>query len=289
MLPMRKLFACMALLLTVCLLLPSEAEGQKKPGKKGKKPSSEPATAQDYAALAQYKELVGVLMNIEPTTKTMSIKVEHQHLEPNTPKGGKNNTTAKANLQMQRQLQQQQQFAREYQQILRIRNPLQQQQRMQQLMARMQLQQFKGMNLKNLPQNNPFKVVTSFKEYELEPVGDVKVARSQMGVVYDDKGNVKQYTPEELKKLRDPVMPGYKAKFEEVEPGMTVKFYLTAIKSSGQKKPATTGKDAGDEGGKVLGAAAEENRPQVRMILIQSEVDPSVLPKQPGQKKKKKN
>lgn len=297
---MRKLSVCVTGLLGLLLLLPQDAQGQKKE----KKVEAEPATAQDYTALNQVKELEGRLLVIEPTGKTLTVRVEFKHLEPNLADKGKAGKKGDLNNQQyQNFLRQQQQFYREYDQILRIKNPAQQQQRMQQLWAKMQMQaakaNFKGAFPGAMPAKDAFKVVTTAKQYEFEAVGEVHVARFKLATEYDDKGNIKQYTADELKKLKDTLLPGYKAKFEDLEPGQLVKLYLVRPKPAAKDKdtkPAAK-EERKDEKGEtkpgdtvpnVAITPGPDNRPQVRMILIESDPDPSFLPKTKGEPKKKK-
>src|SRR5262245_56009207 len=43
---------------------------------------------------------------------------------------------------------------------------------------------------------------------------------------YDDKGNLKKYTKEELKALKDPGLPGYRGEFDALRTGQIVRVYL---------------------------------------------------------------
>ncbi|MCI0461345.1 MAG: hypothetical protein L0Z62_30725 [Gemmataceae bacterium] len=271
---MRKLVVCAGVLLAVCLLLPSPASGQKKGAKKKDKAPVEVATEQDYVQLRQMKEISGKLTTLDPTARTMTLVYEYQTYEAAPPKAGKN-----PNAQMQKILRQQQQLMREYQEILRSRSPLQQQQRMQQWQFRAQKLQAQMAQL-GLGKQTLFQPVKHFKEFEFDLADEVRVARVKLEVEYDDKGNVKEHTPEELKKRRDKELPGYTAKFEEVLPGQTLKLYL------GKPKAATTPKKDEKGAGEEKGLGVTGNRPLVRAILIQAEVDPALLPKEPKRKKK---
>ncbi len=300
---MRRLVACAGVLLAVCLLLPSPASGQKK-GKNKDKVPVEVATEQDYAQLRQMKDVSGKLTALDPTAKTLTLVVEYQTYEAVTPKAGKN-----PNAQVQSILRQQQQLMREYQNILNMRNPAQQQLRLQQWQVRVQQLQAR-MNQQGLGQQNLFQPVKHAKEFEFDLADEVRVARLKLEVEYDDKGNIKEYTPEELKKRRDKELPGYTATFEEVLPGQTLKLYLTKPKATPKTKKEEKSTDPAKEGetapktapkegdtvakttaGKGIGeekglGATSSTRPLVRAILIQAEVDPASLPKEPKRKKK---
>src|SRR5262245_23956408 len=120
---MRRLFICFALLGIVPLLGTPSAVGQKRAAGKAK---AEEATEQDYASLRKMKEIYGTLLALEPDAKTLTIRYDYNTYEPLPPKGGN-----RQNAQYNALLRQQQQLAREYQQIMQARNPVQQQQRMQ--------------------------------------------------------------------------------------------------------------------------------------------------------------
>lgn len=271
---MYRVLGCAAVLFAIILLVAGDATGQKKPADKKDTTRTETATPQDYAYVSQMKEVVGRLISFDAGTKMLTLRLEYQHLEPNTKavKGGKQTD----------QLRQQQQLMREYQEIMRIQNPMQRNQRLQQFFARAQLQQMRDLQRKTGGQNDLFKVVTLGKDFDMDVLDELTVARVTLPAEYDDKGNLIQYAAEELKKKKDASMPGYKATQDDLRAGMMVKVYL-----SKKKKEADGKKEAPkiEEGKTVL--VQEKDLPQVRMILIQSDPDPSFLPKDP--KKKKKN
>ena len=85
------------------------------------------------------------------------------------------------------------------------------------------------------------------KEFELPVVEKVVVRKLNLGVEYDDRGFIKEYTAEQKRALRgsNPSVPGYHAKPEELQPGQDVSA--------------------------VLGPARKDDkeaRPVVRMIVI---------------------
>jgi hypothetical protein len=305
--PMRNALGGAALLLTLALCVPSATYGQKKPVVK-----DTVASDQDYTQLT--KELVGKLSSVENSTKVIALKVDYQYLEPN-PNANKANRGL--NQQQQRQ---QQQILRQQQQILKSKNPVQRLQQMQNLVNNVQQQQVRGA----LALNNMFRVAKATKEFELQAQDNVKVRRLNLPTEYDDKGNIKEYTAEEKKALRgnDPKLPGYTATWEDVSPNQSIKVFL--VKKKPAKKEATTDskKDdaeatAGAKDSKTTAgaekdtkttaagakdskttttdkttsekgsteASAKDSRPEVWMILIMSEPDPTATTAPPRKKK----
>jgi hypothetical protein len=316
---MRKLAVCCGIVLGLFLNVPA-APAQDPPPKKKKDDShSREATEQDYKALGHTKEVVGRLLSLDvnPDAKEglgqkMTLKVEYPTLELKPGKAGQ--------MAVQRQLQnlqrQQQQAQRDYQRILRIRNPYQQQQQLAQLLNRLQVQQQQQANAAANPANSPYRTVTTSVTFELPIQQKVKVARVKLPVEYDDKGNVVEYTKEDLKKKKDPSMPGYTAKMEDVEPGQLLRVYLARPKPAAKKKDdpkadAADKEKAADAGKAELKAEVakdkaaakdvakdkekakdetppEAYRPEVRMILILTDADPNSIPRETQNKTKKK-
>ncbi|MCC6420903.1 MAG: hypothetical protein IT429_21930 [Gemmataceae bacterium] len=280
---MRRLFICAGLLLALPLLLPAPAAGQKKPGKKGARATEENATGQDYAQIRQAKEVAGKLTNINSSSRTLTVKLEYQTTELVQP-----STKGKSNANQQNLLRQQQQLARDYQNIMHARNPIERQRRMQQWTIRFQqLQQRLGGKAGAQPK---FNVVKHAKEFEFDLAPDARVTRVMLPVEYDDKGNVKEYTRAELQKLRDPKQAGYLARLEDVQIGQTLKLFLSKPKTAAPKKAEpgdakVPGTRIPDDAGEDLGLAPG-NRPCVQGILIQSEPDLAELPKEKRRKKK---
>jgi hypothetical protein len=99
-------------------------------------------------------------------------------------------------------------------------------------------------------------MVKNSKDFELVVEENVVVRTMYVGSEFDDMGNIKQYTKEQIAKLRgnDPSKPGYAARIEDILPGQEVALYLTPVKNAGKKKD--------DEAGE---------RPTVRMIVLTRE------------------
>jgi hypothetical protein len=79
------------------------------------------------------------------------------------------------------------------------------------------------------------KVATEWVEVEIPIKETTKIRTKTPLQVYDDKGNIKKYSPEELKTLKgtNPNLPGYEVKIDELTPGAVVE--VTLNKSPGNK------------------------------------------------------
>jgi hypothetical protein len=308
---MRKLLVTAGLLAAIPLLLPSAAVSQNKADRKNA-PKQEVTTEQDYTNLGKAKEATGKISYLDATAKTLTLTVTYQTSEPLPPKPGQDNRVNQQYNALQRQ---QQRLANDYQSIMRAKNPVQQQQRLQRWQYDYQQVQLKMQQLAATAKSQ-FKTVNHTKDYELDIVPEPKVSRLTLPMEYDDKGNVKEYTKEELKKMRDKELPGYTAKFEDVQVGQTVKVYLikpAPPKKSSKKDTDSEAKKDGEEAKKdtetkkeadpktdpeakkpaTKSASTEKGaddpppHPRVRAIVIQTEADPAAT--QRDQKKKKQN
>jgi hypothetical protein len=157
---------------------------------------------------------IAKLTKVEGTSQQdFTVQISIKYLEPN--------------LQAQAQLlQKQQQLLLKQRQIMLTRNPFVRQQLLLQL-----IQQAQGQ-----PQNL-YNVKEIKKDIDLRAAEDMKVRTLQPPVEYDDKGNLKKYTPKELKELRGKGnLPGYTADFDSLREGQIVKVYLAKPKAKPKKK-----------------------------------------------------
>jgi hypothetical protein len=286
---MRTLAICYLLLSLA--LLPQAALGQ---GKKGKGANLQPTTAADYDALSGMTQVFGKVVSIDPNTGVILIRAEYQVPDPNAkpkqpnikvqplprPKVNNNNNNNRNNRIGNNKNKNNKNRVQPNQQAIRAMQ--QYQQRMMQLQQQ-QMQQFQKMmqQMAKNQQGANVKLVTMAKEFELYLVKDVPVARVTVPGEYDAKGNFKEPTPEELKKLKHPKLPGYTCPLEEVLPGQSVNLYLG---KADPKQKAVQGdllknNPLGGQGGPPA------NAPAVTGILIVTDVDLSSLPKQPRKKK----
>lgn len=290
-------------------------------GKKGKnKVTVLETTPQDYQALAKMQGVSGRIISIDPATNRMTIRVEYQvakstgkfkmprmnmrrnNYRPSnrSRRGGRYRRGSRRNNPAQ--------LMRQYQQLMRIRNPIQRAQRMQQLMMRAQQQNQRNMvrmlqqqmrvkrqvvqnqvraqqqmqkAIKNYQKS--IKMETMAKEFTLAISDKARVARKSLGLEYDDKGNIKEYTPEQLKKMKDDKLPGYKAKMGDLSAGEMVYVYLVTPKGKDNKPKVAISDILGGAGGK---SAPVAHGPVITAVMILSEADLSTLP-QVGRRKKK--
>src|SRR5436309_2738966 len=121
---MTKVVGCFTCLLALALLIPGASDGQDKQDNKAAKKdkvTKEEATPQDYANLAQVKEVIGKIAAVDVKGGTMTLTLEWSHWEPKNAAAAKSNPNQKLQ-HLQNQIQ------REYEQAMRAKNPVQRQQ-----------------------------------------------------------------------------------------------------------------------------------------------------------------
>ncbi len=143
--------------------------------------------------------------------------------------------------------------------ILSNRNPTEQQQQLAQL-----LKDAEGL-LDD--QEDLFHVKEVQKDVELAVADDVKVRSAVPVQAFDEKGNIKRYTRQQLREMRGTDrLPGYAAEWSDVQPGQTVLVKVAMPRKALVRKadpkaaPAASRKDPPPP--------ADENRPRVYLILI---------------------
>ncbi|MBX9681124.1 MAG: hypothetical protein K2X38_20390 [Gemmataceae bacterium] len=273
---MKRLLALgIVALASLALLCTEDAFGQKK-DKKGAKSTQFPAEPKDYAALQSAKEITGSVQGADGKSITVRIDVPRYEKNPNfkPPTGGNNNNAMQQVNQYSNriaQLQQQVAAAKTPQQRNdRLRNLQREQNAMQQAIARIQQQQAKAANNTN-PNNQPFKVVNDYKDFDLDFTDKVIVRKMFLETGYDDKGNLIEYTKDKIAKLRgdDPKLPGYIAKFDDIQPGVIAKLMLAPVKNTTKVDPKAKDDD-------LVGTV---ERPTVRMVILLAEKGNTPTPK----------
>jgi hypothetical protein len=269
-LSMKRLLALsVAALAGLTLFCSEDAFAQKKDKKGAAKSTQYPAEAKDYAALQSAKELVGTVQGTDAKSITLRIDIPHYEKNPNykPPANNGNNTAAN---QIQQHMNR---IAQIQQQLATSKTAQQRNQHMQQLnqeknalnqaMARMQQQQAKAAGNNNNPNSQPFKVVSDHKDFDLDFTEKVVIRKMFLETGYDDKGNLIEYTKDKIAKLKgdNPNLPGYTAKFDDIQPGMVAKLMLVAPKTMAKSK------DAKDDDN-LVGAV---DRPTVRMVILMAE------------------
>lgn len=278
-----RLLGFAGLLAVLIALVPADAHAQKKKkGRKGGTPKStaEMATAADYAYLAKQTKINGEIVSVDPSSMTVTLRIEFPHTERNP-----NFNPSRAGQGNRQLMQQYNQLNRLQMQIMRERNPFRRQQEMQRLMVQMQrLQMTQARSTKGDPKNQPFRVVTTKKDYELPLTEKIVTRKTFMPFEYDDMGNVKKYSPAELAKLKgkDSSKPGYESKLDEIVPGMGATLYLrAATKSSGSTK-----RNPDDPPPPAV--SDTDGRPSVTMIVLTKDSSPFATFEAPGKRKGKK-
>jgi hypothetical protein len=163
--------------------------------------------------------------------------------------------------------------------VAQLQNQLLQQQ---QQFLRLGPRDFQGrQNTANAIRNTQFEIVKAQQpqnlykpkhvDVKLRATDDMKVRWNYPPPDYDDKGNLKKYTKDELKALRgDEGLPGYKGEMDALRQGQMVAVYLL---QKNALKGLNTGKGP-PKGGKKITEDDEvglRDRHEVKMIMILSE------------------
>ena len=275
--------------LALLLALTSEDVLAQKKDKKGNaKDEGNPALPADYLQLNAKKEIVGTILNVGAGGKTVALRVEFPHWEPNPNfKGPKDNVKLNPQNNQQMQLMKRyQDLMRQMEQAKRAKSPQEQQramQRVQMEMVKLQMQmqqQYMPKDGKNPakanPNNEPFRLVTTSKDFEFEVQDNAVFRKMFLTFEYDDTGNPKQYTEKEKAELRgdDKTKPGYKARLDEVIPGTEARLILTPVKA----------KKKGEDDG-----VGNVERPTVNMIVLTKDSPvPGIVGADPKKAKKDK-
>jgi hypothetical protein len=142
----------------------------------------------------------------------------------------------------------------------------------QRLVAQMQVGQARA-------QQNLYNVVTRYQDIDFQAEENVKVRTMDLPEQFDEKGNIKRYTKEELKQLKgkDTNLPGYESSFEALKEGQQIQVKLAEHKA---KKPAST--SPGDAKDKEKDKDAQEKEAKEKAALdkaLDKDKDKSLLDK----------
>ena len=289
-------FGCMLAILVA--FGSSAAVAQKKKDAKDKDKDKYPAAMDaDYKAIQKQKELNGKLVTIDGAMVTLRVEYPHSEANPNykPPKVITNPKTAGYNSQANQQaqmyktyndiMQQQQNAAKaknpqEYQRaMMRVQQDMA---KLQQEIMRMNQQMAKAGAANADPNNQPFIIVSSTKDFDLELKDKVVLRKLVLAFEYDDLGAPKTYTDKEKAELRgdDKSKPGYMAKLEDFRAGQEIKLSLTLPKKKEADKDAEKEKDAK--------APEEVIRPIVTMVVMTKDAATTSTIQGADDKKKKK-
>jgi hypothetical protein len=268
-------------------LAPVKAQDKKKP---------DPAAAVDADTLpaGQY---TGKLKTPPGSDGSFVVAVEYQHYVLKNPNQIPKNT----NPQMTRLLKDQQKIAQLQTKVANARTAKQQAQAIQQLQNATNKFQIDLAAAQLNPGQNPFNVVTDTKEITFHAADNMKVRFASPPNVYDEKGNIKKYTPEELKELKgtgdDAKLPGYEGSVEKLNAGSTVRVTTIANKPKKDEKKPDADKKPDEDKKPDADVKADDKKPDDKkdpgpktiasMIMVLQDAGPANDTTDP--KKKKKN
>jgi len=270
-----------SLLVAAILTLPSLSEGRAPDKKKGQAVDPKPAT--DSAKLTS-GEFAGTLKSAPGSDRTFILTTSTKRLEP-TGKGGAN----KGNNALNRVLQAQNHLQQAQMRVATARTPQQARQHQQQVAhAQIQLQQamaalnLTGAGAGGIPPG--YKLTEVKQDIEFQASEECKVRTLVLPETFDDKGNVKKYTKEELAELKgkDKNLIGYESGMDKLEPGAKIKVTLAPV-----KKPAADAKEKDGDKDKDKDKDPDgDKKMQVKLIVITEEAPQTTTPEK-GKKKAK--
>jgi hypothetical protein len=244
---LRTLLGCL-LILAVARLTAADAPPDKDKEKKDEPPAEKIVTT---------GQAVGVLQNWNESEGKFTLHVKIKYSE--------------ANQQVQNDyMRELQNFQNRQVQIMQNRDPRARQNELNRLyqdMANFQNRQWNFYSIKEKEQN-----------IDVELIDDAKVRLNSPPAVFDEKGNVKQYTPAELKELKgNDNLPGYPGERDNLRNGQTVLVtfgYKQAVKKpdAEKKEPEKKEPEKKDpEKKEPEKKAPPPPRPKVVQVLIVSE------------------
>ena len=248
---MRSVYLAGACVLTLGLALPAQAQKQKQKPQKGNK-AGQTLEAENVLKAGNF---VGRLASVSGSLLTL-------HVEYNTLEWKKNaratiNSANRQNQQLSGQLNRLGQLqnqamnarsAKQYNGIMRQINNL--------------VNQIKRTASKN--QQTPYQAVTKKVNVNIEMSPDVKIRTKFLPFAYDDMGEPKKYTREELKELKGPNAKalGYKAELDALKVGQDIQVTLAKVKDN---VPGSLGDDKTTET-KDSTAKTPKTKPQTRLL-----------------------
>lgn len=162
----------------------------------------------------------------------------------------------------------------------------------QRVMARLQQQELQQ-ELRLLQQEiraiqNMYQVVPVSRDVDFQTDANVKVRSKNLPDQFDEKGNIKRYTREELAALKgkDKNLIGYESSVEALHPGQIVMVSLHKHKTNHSTTLATPVSKKDNPDGKQTDSEIE-HKMQASMIVILKDGDaPAASPSPPAKKKK---
>jgi hypothetical protein len=228
----------------------------------------------------------GTVMSIPNANRMLTVNVAYQKLQL---KPGQNLARSNQGLQLQynRILQLQNQMNRP---PSRGHNPMQAMQQLQNAMNQFQVQ-LAG------TEANMFQAVKATQKVDFQVAENVKVRMRALPEQFDEKGNIKKYSAEELAALKgkDKHLPGYESSLESLKPGQIVQVKLSTSK---KPRPATASRSSNRDGSKEATKeqhasadkdkdASTEHKNQVGLIVILKDNDSEPSSTNPAKSKNK--
>jgi len=211
------------------------------------------------------KELTGTIQSADG--KSLTLRIDIPHVEPN-PNFKPNNNNSPSTALANDQARHMQNLARLQGNLARAKTPQARQSAMnsimveqQRLSADMARDMKRLVKSKNSPNNSPYKVTLDHKDFDLDFADKITVRKMFLETGYDDKGNLIEYTKDKIAKLKgdDTKLPGFVAKFDEMESGVMAKVMLIPVAN-----PAKKSKDDDP----LVGAV---DKPTIRLVLLLQE------------------
>jgi hypothetical protein len=258
-------------LVTIILTLPARAADEKANGKPGNQEIDSNKVPPGY--------YLGRVVGTPGSDRTLTLEIETAHLElknPGQPINPVNNQNVANAMRNQHNITNLQAN------VARARNPkeaAQAWQKLQNAIAQAQQQVFQHQQA--AAQQNPFKVVKDTHQISFQMADDVAVRILNLPIEYDDKGEMKKLTPDEIKerKGKDPKMIGFASSPADLKGGQIVRITLE------RRQPNMGNADKNAKEDKDKPAAGPPN--EVTMVIILDES--GVGNDSPGQRKPKKN
>jgi len=258
---MRRLIG-VSLLVAACIALSSaEVQAQKKKAANG-----QPAIAVDSDKLTS-GEYVGILRSVPGSDRKFNLEVQ----VPGAAVGNVGNANRIAQLQLQIQQAQLQYVA--------ARTPQQRQHAMNHLNS-LQRQAQRTVANSNKAAGKGGKTNVPTKEIEFQASEKVVVRTMLLPSQFDEKGNPKKFTREELNALKgkDKTALGYECSLDQLENGQKVRVVLAVAPAKKPEADKEKDKDKDDP-------AAADKRRQVKMIVVLEEAKAADGPAAKGKKK----
>jgi hypothetical protein len=275
----RKMLCLASLMLAALAILPGDVVGQ---AKKKNINQAMPATDQDYIFLELAKSVSGQILSFDDSAKTVSVRVDGTDWVPNPAYKPIGN-------QYGQLMQHQNQLAQQQTQLAAAKTAAQKQTHMRQIaklqgLINQEMGKLSAVNSNNLP----LKAQKHTRDFDLVMQDKIVYRKMTLELEYDDTGNVKTRTTEEIAKLKgnDPKQLGYKAMPSEFHANQIVFIYVSPAKKESKSSSSSTGTtdDKDDKADAAKKDMVAVDKPTVRMLIIDKEGAAIATPTTPKKK-----